>query len=215
MTLSLQRHVHPRILLRHRTRKVFAAAAVMATLGLAAGCAPTGDIDELPPSAFATDASAAGPDARNYSLGTGDRVKVTVFGHEDLSGEFEIDGSGRIAMPLIQEIEAASRSARDLEEQITDRLDPEYIKNPRVSVEVMDYRPFYILGEVKQPGSYPYVSGMSAWNAIALAGGFTYRAKEDYVTLRRAGDESGAKRKVPLNTAVLPGDVLQVDERFF
>jgi polysaccharide export outer membrane protein len=110
--------------------------------------------------AAALAALAAGPaatkdEAPEYRLGAGDRVKVVVFGHPDLSGEFGIDGRGRLSLPLIQVIEAAGMTVRQLERAITNKLKPDYLKNPRVSVEILSYRPFYILGEVKNPGSYP------------------------------------------------------------
>ena len=104
-----------------------------------------------------------------YRLDAGDRVRVTVFGHEDLSGNFEVDGAGRLSLPLIQHVRAAGSTLAELEEAITNKLKPDFLKNPRVSVEVLNYRPFYILGEVKNPGSYPYVNGMAVINAVALA----------------------------------------------
>lgn len=151
----------------------------------------------------------------SYRLGPGDRVKVTVFGHDDLSGEFAIDGAGRLSLPLIREVAAAGNSAADLEGVIADKLRPDYVKNPRVSVEVLTYRPFYIIGEVKNPGSYPFVSGMTVVNAVALAGGFTYRADDGKVTIIRGSEDEQSKRKVGLQTPVLPGDVIRVGERFF
>lgn len=150
-----------------------------------------------------------------YRLGPGDRVKVIVFGHDDLSGEFAIDGAGRLSLPLIREVTAAGISAADLELVIADKLKPDYVKNPRVSVEVLTYRPFYIIGEVKNPGSYPYVSGMTVVNAVALAGGFTYRADDRKVTIIRGSDDEQSKRQVGLQTPVQPGDVIRVGERFF
>lgn len=166
-----------------------------------------------PAAAQQEQSASAPPSSSSYTLGPGDRVKVTVFGHEDLSGEFEVDGTGLIAMPLIKEVQAATLTPRQLEASIADHLEPEYLRNPRVSVEVLTYRPFYIIGEIKEPGSYPYVSGMTAWNAVALAGGFTYRAKTGYVLLRRG--KSGDAQRVPLDALVQPGDVIEVAERFF
>lgn len=151
----------------------------------------------------------------SYRLGPGDRVKVIVFGHDDLSGEFAIDGAGRLSLPLIREVTAAGLSAADLELVIAEKLKPDYVKNPRVSVEVLTYRPFYIIGEVKNPGSYPYVSGMTVVNAVALAGGFTYRANDRKVTIIRGSDDEQSKRQVGLQTPVQPGDVIRVGERFF
>lgn len=150
-----------------------------------------------------------------YKLGSGDRVRVTVYGHEDLSGEFEVDGVGRLSLPLIQEVAATGLSLRQLEGAITDALKPDYLKNPRVSVEVLNYRPFYIIGEVKKPGSYSFVSGMSVVNAIALAGGYTYRASENKVLITRATDPERKQEPANHATPVLPGDVIEVPERYF
>ncbi len=156
-----------------------------------------------------------GAEQVEYSLGAGDRVRVTVFGHEDLSGEFDVGAAGTIAMPLIGEMRAAGLTPQQLQAAITQALRPDYLKNPRVGVDVLNYRPFYIIGEVKEPGSYPYVSGMRIVNAIALAGGFTYRADTDDLLIQRAGDPSGAKLDADPDTVVLPGDVIEVPERYF
>lgn len=150
-----------------------------------------------------------------YSTGSGDRIKVNVFGHADLSGQFLIDGAGSIAMPLIGDVEVGGLSVRGIERAIIAKLKPDYLKNPRVSVEVMNYRPFYILGEVKRPGSYPYVSGMTVINAVALGGGYTYRARENRIYITRAKDPKREKKPARHDTAVLPGDVVEVPERFF
>lgn len=94
-------------------------------------------------------------------------------------------------------------------------MKPDYLKDPRVSVEVLNYRPFYIIGEVKKPGSYAYVSGMTVVNAIALAGGYTYRARENNILVTRATDPKNIKHPADHDTQVLPGDVIEVPERFF
>ena len=124
---------------------------------------------------------AAAEDISEYKLGSGDKIRVTVFGHEDLSGEFEVDGSGNVSLPLIRNIKAEGSTPRELEQVVADRLSPDYLVNPRVSVEVLNYRPFYIYGEVTKPGSFPYVNGMTVINAVAMAGGFTYRARTSRV----------------------------------
>jgi protein involved in polysaccharide export with SLBB domain len=153
--------------------------------------------------------------ANSYTLGPGDRVRVTVFGHEDLSGEFEVDGSGMISPPLVRDIKAQGLTVRQVEKIIADRLSPDYLKNPSVSVEVMNYRPFYIFGEVNAPGSYPYVNGMTVVNAVAMAGGYTYRARTGSARLTRATDTSRTPETVDRDTPVLPGDVIEVPERYF
>lgn len=151
--------------------------------------------------------------AADYKLGAGDRIKVTVFGHEDLSGELVVSAAGGISVPLIGQVTVGGRTSGDVEKAIVGRLKPDYLKNPQVSVEVLNYRPFYIIGEVKNPGSYPYVSGMRVVNAIALAGGYTYRARSSRLQITRA--ESGQVGPAGHDTTVLPGDVIEVPERFF
>ena len=149
-----------------------------------------------------------------YRLGSGDRVKVTVFRHPDLSGEFSLDGSGNFALPLVGEIESRGLTSRELEQKIVTRLSDGFIRDPQVGVEILNYRPFYILGEVKTPGSYPFQNNMNVLNAVALAGGFSYRAKQDGFLLQRGGSNS-AGILVTGDTQLLPGDIITVRERFF
>ena len=151
----------------------------------------------------------------DYTMGAGDEIRVTVFGHADLSGTFQVDGTGVISLPLIGNVEVGGTSVRDAELAIANKLKPDYLKNPRVNVEILNYRPFYIIGEVKKPGSYPFVNGMTVINAIALGGGYTYRARENNIFITRAKDASKTKQKATHETLVLPGDVIEVPERFF
>lgn len=153
--------------------------------------------------------------SREYRLGPGDLLRIVVFGHEDLSGEFEVKGSGHVSLPLIREVKAQGLTLRQFEQAVTDALKPDFLINPRVSVDVLNYRPFYIIGEVKRPGSYPYVNGMTIVNAIALAGGYTYRAKENEVLITRARDAKRKQDPADHQTVVLPGDVIEVPERFW
>lgn len=148
-----------------------------------------------------------------YLLDAGDRLRVVVFGHQDLSGEFAVNSDGLIAFPLAGEVRAAQLTPQELETAIAGALEPKYLRNPRVSVEVLNYRPFYIMGEVRGPGSYPWSSGLTVRNAVALAGGYTYRAKENYVLITRAGTAE-AKAADPA-AQILPGDVIEVPERYF
>ncbi|WP_324222417.1 polysaccharide biosynthesis/export family protein [Ferrovibrio sp.] len=151
-----------------------------------------------------------------YRLGSGDRVRITVYGQPELTGEYQVDGTGQLAFPLIGQVQAGGLTGQGLEQALVDKLKPDYLKNPSVSVEVLTYRPFYIVGEVKQPGSYPYVTGMSVINAIALAGGFTYRARESSFYVSRTGP-NGEKTRLDATpeTPVMPGDVITVRERYF
>ena len=149
-----------------------------------------------------------------YRLGPNDKVRIVVFRHDDLSGEFALDGSGSFSMPLIGEVRAGGMTARELERHLEERFADGFLVEPRVSVEILTYRPFYILGEVNRPGAYEYENGMTVLNAVARAGGFTYRAKQDLFLLQRGG--ANAKPVlVPGNTPVAPGDVITVQERFF
>jgi polysaccharide export outer membrane protein len=118
-------------------------------------------------------------------------------------------------MPLIGRVDAQGSTTSELSAAVTQKLSKDYLKNPKVSVEVTEYRPFYILGEVKNPGSYPFVNGMRVMNAIALAGGFTYRAREGHMTINRDIDGKVEELDADQTTVVLPGDVIEVPERFF
>ncbi len=149
-----------------------------------------------------------------YRLGSGDHVRIVVYGQADLTGEYLVDGAGMLAFPLIGSLPAGGRTADELSRDIISRLRPNYLKNPSVSVEVLTYRPFYVVGEVKTPGSYPYVSGMTVVHAVALAGGFTYRAREDSFYIQR-GTDKPARIAAAADTPVEPGDVITVRERYF
>lgn len=163
----------------------------------------------------ATSPTGAASDQPVYTLGSGDVVKVTVFGQDDLSGKFTVDGQGMVSLPLIGNVKIGGLTVRQAEKKVVGKLKPDYLKNPRVSIEVLNYRPFYIIGEVKKPGSYPYVSGMTVINAVALGGGFTYRARQDDLYIIRATDPKRRKQHASQDTVVLPGDVIEVPERYF
>lgn len=152
---------------------------------------------------------------QEYQLGPGDLLKITVFNQEDLSGEYTINGSGQISLPLIGTVNTKDLTVKQVEQGIIDKLKPDYLLNPRVSVQVLNYRPYYILGEVKEPKSYPYIDGMTYINAIAVAGGYTYRAKEDHVVVIRMNDPQKRELTLSMDEKVLPGDVIHVEERFF
>jgi protein involved in polysaccharide export with SLBB domain len=166
---------------------------------------------------FAQNAATPGaaPNDTGYRLGSGDRVHIIVFGQNDLTGDYQVDGSGMLQFPLIGQVHAGGMTAAELQQAIMSKLSPDYIRNPSVSVEVMNYRPFFIVGEVNKAGSYPYVSGMTVLNAVALAGGFTYRAKDSDFKISRM--ENGQRVTLDANndTPVLPGDIITIPERFF
>lgn len=155
------------------------------------------------------------PDDTGYRLGSGDRVHIIVFGQNSLTGDYQVDGSGMLQFPLIGQVHAGGMTAAELQQAIMSKLSPDYIRNPSVSVEVMNYRPFFIVGEVNKAGSYPYVSGMTVLSAVALAGGFTYRAKDNEYKISRI--ENGQRVTLGANndTPVFPGDIITIPERFF
>ncbi len=150
-----------------------------------------------------------------YRLGAADKVRITVFGEQDLTGEFLVSGAGRISMPLIGEVPAVGLTVAELQTAIEAKLADGYMKMPRVSAEVLNYRPFYILGEVKKPGEYPYTNKLTVLKAVATAEGFTYRANTRRVFIKRA--EAADEAEFPLNqeTEVEPGDTIRIAERFF
>jgi protein involved in polysaccharide export with SLBB domain len=149
----------------------------------------------------------------NYLLGIGDRLRVIVYGEADLSGEFEIDANGAISLPLVGSMQASGQTIDGLEQYITKRYN-EYLRNPRVNLQVIQYRPFFIFGEVRQPGSYPFIPGMTVKNAIALAGGYTVRGGPSTISLEHAS-EKGKERDVTEDTSVYPGDAIRVSGRLF
>lgn len=147
-----------------------------------------------------------------YRLGAGDKVRVLVFGEDDLSGTFSVDGEGRVALPLVGAVPVGGLSVPQAEAAIADRLAEGYLLEPRVAVEVLDHRPFYILGEVRTPGAYPFADGLTVLGAVAVAGGFTYRADERDIQVTRNG---AAPVVMPTEATVRPGDVIRVRQRLF
>lgn len=150
-----------------------------------------------------------------YQLGTGDQIRISVFGQPDLSGQFVVDGTGSIAMPLIGTIQAQGKSTSELEQTIYDRLTDGYVRDPQVSAEVINYRPFYILGEVANPGEYPYTNNLSVLNAVASAGGFTYRANKRVVFIKSVDANQEVSVTLDSTATVQPGDTIRIGERIF
>jgi len=150
-----------------------------------------------------------------YQLDSGDVVRISVFNQADLSGDFSLDGDGRFSMPLIGTVEAEGLTPAELEALLVDRFKPDYLVNPRIFIQVMNYRPYYLMGEVRGTGAYPYKAGMTYLTAIANAGGFTYRAKQEHVFVIRADDPEQKEIKLSVEEKVLPGDIIRVAERLF
>ncbi len=157
------------------------------------------------------------PDAfgETYKLGVGDKVRVLVFNEQTLSGEFQVNDSGKVSMPLVGELPALGRTTSELAALIQTSLANGYLRDPKVSAEVLTYRPFFILGEIKTPAQYPYVNGLTVMNAVAVAGGFTPRAARNTVFIRRAGEDQERRYKLTPDLRALPGDTIRVGERYF
>lgn len=186
-----------------------AVAPLIAVLLLAA-CAGPGAIT---PPQFATRDGQA-PLARVYRIGVGDKLKLSVFGEENLSGQFEVSGAGTVSVPLIGETPARGKSIEEFRAAIAARLSDGYLKNPKVSVEILNYRPIYVHGEVKNGGEFQYKNGLSLRDAVAMAGGYTYRADQSYLYIGRDG-QPDASLPMPSEVVVLPGDNIRIPERFF
>jgi polysaccharide biosynthesis/export protein len=150
-----------------------------------------------------------------YRLDAGDRLRIVVYGQEGLTNTYAIDAGGSITMPLIGAVRARGLTPAGLAAEITGKLRNGYIREPSVAVEIEAYRPFFILGEVAAPGQYPYVPNMSVESAVAIAGGFSPRAKRDRVTLTHTDAGGSVRAVVPLGTPISPGDTVFVGERWF
>ena len=150
-----------------------------------------------------------------YQLGNGDRIQVTVFGEQALSGQYLVDGTGNIAMPLISQVPVGGLTAAEAQQTIAQQLRNGYLRRPNVAVQVVNYRPFFILGEVRRSGQYPFVSGMNIQTAIAIAGGFTPRARTSKFKVSRPGLQGTQEMLLKPSARVMPGDTIVVSERFF
>ncbi len=150
-----------------------------------------------------------------YRLGAGDKMSVNVFGENDLSGEFLVGDDGRVDMPLIGAVQAQGQTVTEFQNAVVERYSAGYLKDPKVSVSVLNYRPFFIQGEVGKGGEYPYKAGLTVQDAVAIAGGFTYRANTDKAFIRRAGQDKEVEVSLAQRVTLNPGDIVRIPERFF
>lgn len=188
---------------------MFRCLAFLLALFVAGACAAQ-DAATKPATAAAT-----APD-RNYRLGAGDEVDIAVYGEKDLSMSARIGDNGRISYPFLGEMLVAGLSLDQVEKKVRDALAGDYLVDPRVTVSVTAYRPFFVNGQVRSPGSYPFQPGMTVRKAISLAGGLTERASERKITLIPEAQKAANKgRGVSMDDAVGPGDIITVDESFF
>jgi polysaccharide export outer membrane protein len=196
-----------------RLSRIFAFSLIAFALG---GCAssPYPSAEEaVVPSAYAaqTVAAPSGP----YRLDSGDRLRIVVFGQEGLTSTYAVDPNGSITMPLIGTVPARGLTTKELAQAVTVRLKNGYVREPHVAVEIEFFRPFFILGEVANPGQYPYVANMTVETAVAIAGGFSPRAFKERVRVSRSINGERARGQVPLYYPVRPGDTINVAERWF
>ena len=196
-----------RFLLENPARSI--AAAIMAAVA-ASACADSGIMSGPQ---FATHQGKQ-PIHRIYRLGVGDKIKVSVFGEENLSGQFEVNAFGQVSMPLIGEMPAKGLALNEFHDRVVRRLTEGYLKNPKVAVEILNYRPIYVHGEVKSGGEFQFKNGVSLRDAVAMAGGYTYRANQGYLYIGREGEPDMAVQ-LPADIPVLPGDNIRIPERFF
>jgi polysaccharide export outer membrane protein len=189
---------------RHWLRRLVGFLWVCAA-ALSGGCVPGRDLPPLPPY-----------QASAYRLGGGDQLRVITYGEDQLTGEFRVDDQGRIAMPLLGGVQAGGLTPQQLEQALASELRRRNLmRDPSVSVEVLAYRPIFVLGEVAKPGQYPYQPGMTVLTSAAVAGGFTYRAVQDYAAVIRTTNGRAVEGLARPDTFLAPGDVVKVFERRF
>jgi polysaccharide export outer membrane protein len=151
----------------------------------------------------------------DYRLGVGDKLRILTFDEPNLSGEFTVNTDGAISFPLIGDVKAVNLTADQVAASITRELAAGYLRAPRVSIDVLEYRPVYILGEVNKPGEYPYAPGMTVMTAVATANGFTYRADQKHVYIKTPNQTTASRVRLVDTIQVKPGDVIRIGERYF
>jgi protein involved in polysaccharide export with SLBB domain len=164
---------------------------------------------------FPVETASAGDVNQAYVLRPGETVKIVTYGEEPLTGEFNIGSDGLLSFPLIGSVKAAGVTPNSLAEAITAALSNGYLARPNVTVEIKNFRPVYVLGEVNKPGEYPYTADMTVLAAIAKANGFTYRAQQKRVFIKRAEQPNEILTPLSSNTPVYPGDIIRITERYF
>ena len=180
---------------------------------LCAGCNSPGAIDvtgAIPDQSAFVDAASGVP-----RLQAGEKIKVTVFGEANLSGDYVIDPGGFVSLPLAGTIKAGGKTKLELEQELAKKFRGEFLRNPKVTVDVAEFRPFYVLGEVAKPGEYPFKSGLNAMSAMAVAGGQTYRASNSKILVQRANESVMREYNMNSNIQIYPGDLIRIPERYF
>lgn len=185
----------------HTRRALLRGIVISGAAGALSGCITTEPpVEEAQPA--------------EYRLGAGDQLRITVFNETDLTGQYLVGSQGTIAYPLVGDVHAAGLTVLEFTESLQNALQG-FVRQPNVSVEVANYRPFFILGEVQRPGTYPYSANLTVLNAVATAGGFTYRANQSRVYVRHANEPQEHIFPLTITTPVLPGDTIRIGERLF
>jgi protein involved in polysaccharide export with SLBB domain len=152
----------------------------------------------------------------SYKLGSGDMITIRVLGEDELKRErVRLSDAGTLSFPVLGEIRVKGMTVGALEEFITKGLKGRYLLNPQVTVTIEEYRNFFVNGSVEKPGGYPFSPGMTVRKAISIAGGFRERASREKINIIRDDDPKQTARRVDLNTSILPGDILTIEESFF
>lgn len=189
-------------------RGILICNVLLAVALLLSGCG-AGAISDAEQQALAAAATAP------PTLQPGDKINVIVFGEDKLGGQYEIDQAGLISLPLSGTIKAQGLTQRELEQALAQKFRSEYLRNPKVTVSVISLAPYYMMGEVKSPGQFAYKSGLNVLTALAIAGGPTYRASRNTVEIQRRGELTKHEYPISASVPVLPGDVINVPERYF
>jgi polysaccharide export outer membrane protein len=147
-------------------------------------------------------------------LHPGEKIHITVYGEPSLTGDYQIDPSGLVSLPLAGTVKAAGLNQQELEQELTAKYRGGYLKDPKITVSISEFRPFYIVGEVEKPGSYSYTGGLTVLSAIAIAGGTTYRANQSKVLIQHVGDDKMHEYNMDEPIPILPGDIIQIPRRY-
>jgi protein involved in polysaccharide export with SLBB domain len=196
---------------RGRASCIVAALTALALLATACDIAPTVSPSE--------DQGLSGSPGTSQSteirLEAGDKLRVTVFGEDKLSGEYQVNTAGYLSLPLAGSVKVSGMTGPETERALEQKFKGPFLRNPRVTVEVLTFRPFYVLGEVQKPGEYPFRTGLNVLSAIAIAGGGTYRANTSKVLIQRSGSNEIREYPQSPTVKVMPGDLVRVPERYF
>lgn len=186
---------------------LFAFLGLVISMTALSGCTNQSVQASAPPVSVAS--------AEEYRLGAGDKIRLSLYGDDTFNGEFQVSENGTVSLPLIGAQQAGGKTIAQFRRDVEVALGNGFYNDPRISAEVINFRPFYIYGEVNKPGEYPYVAGLTLGKAVAMAGGYTYRANEKVLSLQRAGMEDALRVPSAQGLEVGPGDTIQILERYF